>query len=203
MKRFGRNPWKTRKNKRKTKTMGQYGRAGDAGRYTLSDLTPSEAVTSKKAGHNRAIWTDASGNRHFRLIATDVVTAHSDGRTFTINSGGYASNTTLSAVLDAFAVFGVTKRDRAKLPGWRVANVWRAKGKAYPEGAELALMAGRYVPGIPGAPETHSDGTRFERRVYPFDERITFTLKANGAIDGNSVVSDLVKGKRAPFIDNA
>lgn len=71
-----------------------------ADRLTKLEMMPYRAVKAKKAGHNRIVWHDANGDRHFRLIHTDIMTAHADGRV-TIRTGGWNTMTTRRAIAQA------------------------------------------------------------------------------------------------------
>ncbi len=83
---------------------GQYSYNG-VGRLTKEQLTPSLAAASRKAGHNRVIWTRANGEQRYRLIGTDVVVRYPDG-TFLLDDGGYPTMTTRRAMLQGLAALG-------------------------------------------------------------------------------------------------
>lgn len=86
---------------------GQYSEDG-VGRLTLSEIVPYGARDARKAGHNRATYTDANGVRRFRLIGTDVVTYDPASGRITINTGGYSTVTTRTAIAQGFEALGLT-----------------------------------------------------------------------------------------------
>lgn len=119
---------------------GQYS-ANSPGRLTLAQIVPDDLapVSRKKAGHNRALWTDERGVQHFRLIGTDVVSYDPARGAVTVDTGGFATPTTRKAIGEAFGALGLTPQRVWKdgayqtvreglLPGARAA-VWGASQK--------------------------------------------------------------------------
>lgn len=133
---------------------GQYSETGGF-RRTKKDMVahlPCGYRDARKAGHNRLIWTDAEGGRHFRLHRTDVVSVSPDGRTMTLRDGGYETMTTRRAMSEGmqalvpaaagkyWGVWGNRGRD-AHRP--HVLNAGHAKaGGAFADGARFDLSDG-------------------------------------------------------------
>jgi hypothetical protein len=137
--------------------MGYFGRAGDAGRLTKDDMTPVNAVSSRKAGHNRITWTNDRGFKHFRLIQTDVVSTTPDGQEIMIDTNGFDSRTTSTAIMQAVDLFYFGRMSVAN-GSWYIGNVWmRSKTR---ETNTLLLI--RYNAGT----------ATYEREEIAFDEKI-------------------------------
>lgn len=133
---------------------GQYSETGGF-RRTKNDMVahlPCGYRDARKAGHNRLIWTDAEGGRHYRLHRTDVVSVSPDGWTMTLADGGYATMTTRRAMAQGMAalvpaaagkywgVYGNKGRDSHR-PHFLHASDPRAGG-AFSSGAAFDLSDG-------------------------------------------------------------
>jgi len=94
---------------------GQYSE-NSVGRLTLPEIVPYGARDARKAGHNRATYTDRDGVRRFRLIGTDVVTYDPATRTIDVFTGGYNTMTTRAAISQGFVALGLLA---TRAEGWR------------------------------------------------------------------------------------
>lgn len=181
---------------------GQYSYSENAGRrYTKEELAsfarwekdpenggvyfPGRLTQTKKAGHNRLLYTRDDGTRGFMLHQTTVAQTTADGRVL-IQTGGWASMTTRRAILEgveALDAAGAFNRPRKvaewsertyrpqKAGTWAFRNVWG--GSSY--GTENAALFG------------HSDGRQI---IVPFDGWLSYRRNKDGGVNINSIRRD-------------
>ncbi len=66
----------------------------------MDDLDHDDILSTKITGHNEVTITYKDGVKICRLRETNIVNLHSDGKTFGLNTGGWATKTTKTHMVD-------------------------------------------------------------------------------------------------------